>query len=69
MLFDNLHAKPACRSVFLISDPENVLKAFQQNIITEVEKAGSVTNSGLLPCIYSISLFSSSGTPKFRHLE
>ena len=36
--FDNLSVNPACRSMFLISDKENMLKPFQQHIISEVER-------------------------------
>lgn len=36
--FDNLYVNPTCRSMFLIFDKQNMLKPFQQHIISEVER-------------------------------
>ena len=64
--FDNLYANPACRSMFLISDQENVLKPFQQNIISEVEREFSVKDFDFLHSACCISPFSSFNTPRIQ---
>lgn len=69
--FDNLYVNSACRSMFLISDKENMLKPFQQSIISEVEMEFSVKNFGLFCsafccCISPFSSFSALRIKTFR---
>lgn len=50
--------------MFLISDKENVLKPFQQNIVSAVEREFSVKDFDLLHSTCCISPFSSNSTPR-----
>ena len=67
--FGNLSVNPECRSVFLISDKENMLKPFQQHIISEVERE---LMWWTLVCFILLAVSSHSlhpAHPKFRHLK
>lgn len=52
--------------MFLISDKGNVLKPFQQNIVSEMKMKYSAKDFDLLHSACCISLFSSFSTPRIQ---
>lgn len=54
--------------MFLTSDKKNVLKPFQQNIISEVQREFSVKDFDFLHSVCCVSPFSSFNTPRIQTL-